>query len=231
MELNCLEVANAIVRRGGQLLVLKYGEPPEAMSYLKSIKKKCDEYNINLEIIDLKTEPDKYFNRLITKATLPLNPMPEIVAERVREVLMKNLIFDIDNFTGKSNYLDCTAEATMRILKYYNLIEPGMSVVVIGRNLGFTIAKELIKEDCTVSITHSKTRKMDLNYLCKNANIVISATGQPVVNDEMVNPTSTIIDVGLGDIENPHLLHSLVKYTPKRYGVGAVTTSVLLSRL
>ena len=78
----------------------------------------------------------------------------------------------------------------------------GMNAVVIGRSniVGKPMAQLLLKESCTVTIAHSKTK--NLEDVCKNADIVVAAVGRPqMIKGDWIKKGAIVIDVGINRIE------------------------------
>ena len=131
------------------------------------------------------------------------------------------------------------------MLKGLNIDLIGKNAVVIGRSniVGKPMAQLLIKESCTVTIAHSKTK--DLPGLCKNADIIIAAVGRPkMVKGEWVKEGAIVIDVGInrveilkdgekktvlvGDVEYNEVEKKASAITPVPGGVGPMTIACLL---
>ena len=141
--------------------------------------------------------------------------------------------------------IPCTPYGCLIILKGLNIDLIGKNAVVIGRSniVGKPMAQLLIKESCTVTIAHSKTK--DLPGLCKNADIIIAAVGKPkMVKGKWIKEGAIVIDVGinrveiLNDGEKKTILMGDVEYneaekkasaiTPVPGGVGPMTIACLL---
>ena len=98
--------------------------------------------------------------------------------------------------------IPCTPYGCLIILKGLNIDLIGKNAVVIGRSniVGKPMAQLLIKESCTVTIAHSKTK--DLPGLCKNADIIIAAVGKPkMVKGKWIKEGAIVIDVGINRVE------------------------------
>ena len=118
----------------------------------------------------------------------------------------------------------------------------GMKAIVVGRSniVGKPMAALLLKESCTVTIAHSRTR--DLPGECRQADIVVAAVGRPeMVKGDWIKPGATVIDVGINRIENDDGTTRLVgdvefdsaaavagAITPVPGGVGPMTIACLL---
>ena len=131
------------------------------------------------------------------------------------------------------------------MLKSLNIDLVGKNAVVIGRSniVGKPMAQLLIKESCTVTLAHSKTK--DLPGVCQNADIVVAAVGRPeMVKGHWIKKGAVVIDVGINRIEidrdgeKKTKLVGDVKYdeaeknasaiTPVPGGVGPMTIACLL---
>lgn len=121
----------------------------------------------------------------------------------------------------------------------------GLEAVVVGRSniVGKPVAQLLLKENCTVTIAHSRTR--DLAAVCRRADILIAAVGQPeLVRGDWIKPGATVIDVGVnrlpapdkgadktrlvGDVCFSEAVEVAGAITPVPGGVGPMTIACLL---
>ena len=98
------------------------------------------------------------------------------------------------------------------------------------------MAQLLLRENCTVTITHSKTK--DLKSECNKADIIITAVGKPkLVKGDWVKKNAIVIDVGInktnngivGDVDFDEVAKIAKAVTPVRGGVGPMTIACLLS--
>jgi methylenetetrahydrofolate dehydrogenase (NADP+)/methenyltetrahydrofolate cyclohydrolase len=118
----------------------------------------------------------------------------------------------------------------------------GMNAVVVGRSniVGKPIAQLLLQADCTVTITHSKTK--DLASVCRNADILIAAIGKPeFIKGDWIKKGAVVIDVGInriavdgktklvGDVEFASAAQNAKAITPVPGGVGPMTIACLLA--
>jgi len=141
--------------------------------------------------------------------------------------------------------IPCTPYGCLLMLKSLGIDLVGKNAVVIGRSniVGKPMAQLLIKESCTVTIAHSKTK--DLPKLCKEADILVAAIGKPeIVKGEWIKDGAIIIDVGINRIEiqkDGEVKNKLVgdvnyiqaekvasAITPVPGGVGPMTIACLL---
>lgn len=141
-------------------------------------------------------------------------------------------------YMGEQCYLPCTPNSVVRIIKSLNIPLEGKRVVIIGRSniVGKPLAALMLKENCTVTICHSKTK--DLQSVCKEADILISAIGKPkFINEEFVKDGAIVIDVGTssfegkitGDVDFDSVIEKASFVTPVPGGVGALTTTLLIN--
>ena len=140
-------------------------------------------------------------------------------------------------YMGEQCYLHCTPNSVVRIIKSLNIPLEGKRVVIIGRSniVGKPLSALMLKENCTVTICHSKTK--DLQSVCKEADILISAIGKPkFINEEFVKDGAIVIDVGTssfegkitGDVDFDSVIEKASFVTPVPGGVGALTTTLLI---
>ena len=141
--------------------------------------------------------------------------------------------------------IPCTPYGCLIMLKSLGIDLVGKNATVIGRSniVGKPMAQLLIKESCTVTIAHSKTK--NLPGICKNADILIAAVGKPeMIKGDWVKDGAIVIDVGINRIEiqkdgnNKTILVGDVNYleaekkasaiTPVPGGVGPMTIACLL---
>lgn len=126
--------------------------------------------------------------------------------------------------------IPCTAEAIMCMLYGYDIPISGKDVCIIGRSerVGRPVAKLMLNEDATVTITHSKTS--DIRRHIEKADIVIACAGNAGFDESYrVYSEATVVDVG-GDFKNPDGLGC--KYLiPAVGGVGPLTRAFLMDHL
>ncbi len=131
----------------------------------------------------------------------------------------------------------CTPSGVMGLLGHAEVEVEGAHAVVIGRSIlvGKPLAALLLAANATVTHCHSRTR--DLAAICREADILVAAAGQPgLVSGEMVKPGATVIDVGtnrvggklVGDVEFESASERAGAITPVPGGVGPMTRAMLL---
>lgn len=140
-------------------------------------------------------------------------------------------------YMGEPNFLPCTPNSVVTLIKSLNIDITGKNVVVLGRSniVGKPVAQLLLNENATVTICHSKTK--NLKEVCKMADILVVAIGRPKFIDETyVNENAIVIDVGTssfegkitGDVDFEKVIDKCKYLTPVPGGVGALTTTLLI---
>ena len=153
---------------------------------------------------------------------------------------------DVDGFhvenagrlaVGEDALVPCTPLGCVMLLKDRLGDLSGQEAVVVGRSniVGKPMAQLLLKENCTVTIAHSRTR--DLPSVVRRADIVVAAAGRPeMIKGDWLKPGATVIDVGInrvdgklvGDVEFASAAENAGAITPVPGGVGPMTIAVLL---
>ena len=236
------------------LTVILIGDLVPSEIYVKNKEKSAKEVGLNSEVIRYANNVDE---NTILKKINDLNedksvsgilvqlPLPKhINKKKVIESISPSK--DVDGFhpmnvgnlsSGYESSVPCTPLGCYLLLKK---IEPNLSgkkAVIIGRsNLnGKPMAQLLLKENCTVTITHSKTK--NLKSECLLADIIIAAVGIPeLVKGDWVKKDSIIIDVGInkvdkgivGDVDFDQVSKRAKALTPVPGGVGPMTIACLI---
>ena len=136
----------------------------------------------------------------------------------------------------------CTPLGCLMLLKDRLGDLAGARALVLGRSniVGKPMARLLIRESCTVTVAHSRTR--DLAEECRRADILVAAVGRPrMVPGDWIKPGATVIDVGInrieagngkaklpGDVDFESALPVAAGITPVPGGVGPMTIACLL---
>lgn len=138
---------------------------------------------------------------------------------------------------GQETTVACTPFGVMKMLESINLPLSGKTAVVVGRSniVGKPMALLLLKENCTVTICHSKTE--NLKEVCKRADVLVAAIGRPkFITSDMVKDGAVVIDVGInrtesglvGDVDFDNVSKIASYITPVPGGVGPMTIAMLL---
>tara|TARA_B100000989_G_C19510448_1_gene458743 strand:+ start:154 stop:1032 length:879 start_codon:yes stop_codon:yes gene_type:complete len=148
----------------------------------------------------------------------------------------------ISQINDQNLLIPCTPYGCLLLLRELNKSLVGKNAVVIGRSniVGKPMAQLLLKESCTVTIVHSKT--VDIQNICKNADILVAAIGKPeIVDNNWVKDGAIVIDVGInriqineeksklvGDVLFKEVENRAFAITPVPGGVGPMTIACLL---
>ncbi len=242
------------------LAILRVGERADDISYEKGAIKRCEGTGVAVKSVVLPADiSQEDFDKELTALNedpqvhgiLMFRPLPQqLDNEKARRMLAPEK--DVDGCTDGSlagvftntplGFCPCTAQAAMEILDYYNVDCKGKEAVVIGRSLvvGRPAAMLLMHKNATPTICHTKT--VDMPEIVRRADIVIVCAGKmESIGAEYFVEGQTVIDVGIGWNEEKGKLCGDVDFdavepivdaiTPVPGGVGAVTTSVLVSHV
>ena len=236
------------------LTVILVGEDAPSKIYVKNKEKFAKEVGMNSEVIKYseKIEEKVLLNKIEelnndkkVSGILVQLPLPKHIDKRkVIETIDHKK--DVDGFhpmnvgnlsSGYDSSIPCTPLGCSLLLKKVEKNLSGKHAVIIGRsNLnGKPIAQLLLKENCTVTITHSRTK--NLKDECLKADILIAAVGVAnLVKKDWVKNGSVIIDVGInklgdkivGDVSFEEVKDKVKAITPVPGGVGPMTIACLL---
>ena len=106
--------------------------------------------------------------------------------------------------TGQDAMVPCTPLGCLLMLRERHGSLSGMNAVVVGRSniVGKPMAQLLLRESCTVTVAHSRSK--DIEAVCRNADILIAAVGrQRMIGADWIKPGATVIDVGINRIDAP----------------------------
>ena len=242
-----------------KLAIVRVGENPDDMSYERSATKKLKSFGLDVASYvfsqDISDEDFKKAFKDINEddevtGILLLRPLPRTINEKDIENMIDPKK-DLDGispiniakvFAGDTTgFSPCTAEAVIEVLKAYDIELTGKRVTVVGRSMvvGKPVSMLLLKENATVTMTH--TRTVDLKKTCSDAEIVIAAAGRAkMLNSDYCGQDAVMIDVGInvdengklcGDVDYATLDGKASAATPVPGGVGTVTTAVLAKHL
>jgi len=140
---------------------------------------------------------------------------------------------------GLDGLAPCTPQGSLRLIKSIKQDLTGLNAVVIGRSLlfGKPMAQLLLKENCTVTQAHSRTK--NLADICKQADILVAAVGRTeMVKGDWIKSGAIVIDVGInrqedgklkGDVDYIEASKKAEAITPVPGGVGPMTIACLLA--
>ncbi len=236
------------------LTVILVGDFAPSKIYVKNKEKSAKEVGINSEII--RYPKDVSESKILSKidelnknddisGILVQLPLPKQIS---KEKIIKAIhpTKDVDGFnpinvgnlsSGYKSIVPCTPLGCLLLIKKIEKNLSGKHAVIIGRsNLnGKPMAQLLLKENCTVTIVHSKTK--NLQNECLKADILVVAVGVPnLVKKNWVKDNVIIIDVGInkvgekiiGDVNFEELKDKVKAITPVPGGVGPMTIACLL---
>jgi len=237
------------------LTVILVGEDPPSKIYVRNKEKSANEVGINSEVIKY---PENVEEKVLLNKIIELNnnnnvsgilvqlPLPKHIDKR-KVIETMNPRKDVDGFhpmnvgnlsSGYDSSIPCTPLGCYLLIKKIEKNLNGKHAVIIGRsNLnGKPLTQLLLKENCTVTITHSKTK--DLRAECSRADIIIAAVGRPkLVKGDWVKKGAIVIDVGInktdsglvGDVDFDEVSKVAKAITPVPGGVGPMTIACLLN--
>ncbi len=238
------------------LAVVMVGDNPASAVYVRNKHIACEGVGMFTETIHLPEETteeallaliadlneDKRFHGILVQLPLPKH----INETRVLDAISPDK--DVDAFhpynvgalvTGRERFLPCTPAGIMELLRYYDISVAGKNCVVIGRSniVGKPMAMLLLAKDGTVTVCHSKTKK--IKEITKQADILVAAVGRPrFVTVDMVKEGACVIDVGInrmedgslcGDVDFAAVSPIASAITPVPGGVGPMTITMLLA--
>ena len=236
------------------LTVILIGEYAPSKIYVRNKEKSAVEIGIKSEIIKY---PDTVDEKTVLNKIKELNkdetvsgilvqlPLPKhINKQHVIETISPHK--DVDGLhpmnvgnlsSGYQGSIPCTPLGCYYLLKKIEPNLTGKKAVMIGRsNLnGKAMAQLLLQEDCTVTITHSKTK--DLQHECLEADVIVAAVGIPeLIKGDWVKKDAIVIDVGInktengivGDVNFEEVSKVAKALTPVPGGVGPMTIAMLV---
>ena len=243
------------------LTVVLVGEDPASQIYVRNKVKQTREVGMISNEIKLPVETtqtqlleelahlndDKSVHGILVQLPLPKHIDESVIIAAIEPTK------DVDGFhamnsgrllNGESGALvPCTPQGCIILAKTHLGDDlSGKHAVVIGRSniVGKPVALLLLQENCTVTITHSRTK--NLAEICQQADILVAAVGRPeFVKAEWIKPGATVIDVGInriedetgkaklvGDVDYKNVQFVCGAITPVPGGVGPLTIACLL---
>lgn len=245
------------------LAVVLVGQDPASEVYVRNKNKSTVEVGMNsfehklsadtseedlLALID-QLNSDPTVHGILCQLPLPDHLNEELV---INSILPEK---DVDGFhisnvgmlsTGQKSMVPCTPLGCLMMLRDHHGSLSGLNAVVVGRSniVGKPMASLLLKDSCTVTIAHSRTKNIEA--LCRGADIVVAAVGRPeMITGDWIGEGATVIDVGINRIPAPEKgegKHKIVgdvhfasvsekagAITPVPGGVGPMTIACLLA--
>jgi methylenetetrahydrofolate dehydrogenase (NADP+) / methenyltetrahydrofolate cyclohydrolase len=241
------------------LAVVLVGEDPASKVYVKN--KSLQTVEVGMKSVEHKL-PVETTEAALLALVAELNRDPTIHGILVQMPLPKHIdslkvieaidpMKDVDGFhavnvgrlsIGERCLVPCTPSGSIILAKSVQPNLKGLNAVVIGRSniVGKPLAQLLIKEDCTVTVAHSRTK--DIEAVCRTADILVAAVGRPeFVKGSWIKPGAIVIDVGInrivgadgkgrlvGDVDFAEAVKVAGSITPVPGGVGPMTIACLL---
>ena len=245
------------------LAVVLVGEDPASQVYVRSKGKMTVEVGMNsfehrlpaeteeaalLALLD-DLNADPAVHGILVQLPLPDHMDESNVINRIDPAK------DVDGFhisnvgllaTGQKAMVPCTPLGCLMMLRDHHGNLSGLDAVVVGRSniVGKPMAQLLLRDSCTVTIAHSRTRNIE--EVCRRADILVAAVGRPeMITGAWVKPGATVIDVGInripapergegktrlvGDVHFDSAAQVAGAITPVPGGVGPMTIACLLA--
>ena len=242
------------INKNPSLTVILIGDFAPSQIYVKNKEKNSTEVGITSNVIKYPKEVsekevldkinelnnDKNISGILVQLPLP----EQISKEKIINAIDPKK--DVDGFnpinvgnlaSGYKSIVPCTPLGCLLLIKKFEKNLSGKHAVIIGRsNLnGKPMAQLLLKENCTVTVVHSKTN--NLQEECLKADILVAAVGVPnLVKKDWVKRSAIVIDVGInkvgdkivGDVNFEEIKDNIKAITPVPGGVGPMTIACLL---
>ncbi len=238
------------------LAVIQVGNDPASTVYVGNKKKACVYIGIESQAYELpettseeellqlihRLNQDPHVNGILVQLPLP----SQIHEANVIQAISPDK--DVDGFhpvsvgrlcIGEKGFVSCTPAGIIQLLKRSGIEIAGKECVIIGRSniVGKPMSMLLLRENGTVTVTHSKTK--DLKSVAKKADILIVAIGKPkMINHEYIKDGAAVIDVGIhrnddgklcGDVDYDDVFPLCSAITPVPGGVGPMTIAMLMN--
>ena len=238
------------------LAVIQVGHDPASTVYVGNKKKACEYIGIKSLAYELEEETtqedllsiiqelnqSKEVHGILVQLPLPKHIDEDAVIEAIDPGK------DVDGFhpasvgalsIGKKGFVSCTPAGVIQLLKRSGIEIEGKECVIIGRSniVGKPMALLLLRENGTVTVTHSKTK--NLKEVSKRADILVVAIGKPkMITKEYVKEGAVVIDVGIhrgvdnklcGDVDFDDVEPYCSAITKVPGGVGPMTIAMLMN--
>lgn len=244
--INTPKVASILVGNdGGSLFYLNNQEKVAVSLGLEFERIHLSEEVTEIELIKKIEElnNDNSVNGVILQLPLPKNMDEKKIISSIspeKDIDCLTFVNQGKLYMGEDTFIPCTPKSVLTILKSLNINLEGMEVVVVGRSniVGKPASALMLKENCTVTICHSRTK--ELKEVCKRADILIVAIGKAkFIDDSYVKDGAIVIDVGTnsvegkitGDVDFEKVINKAAFVTPVPGGVGALTTTLLMKNV
>ena len=246
------------------LTVILVGDNPASKIYVKNkilVAKKIDIESKEILLSSDITEDELIQHILILNKDQNVDgilvqlPLPKHISEK-KIINLISPLKDVDGFhpknfgklfMGDPKFIPCTPLGCLYMLKHEIEDIKGKNAVIIGRSniVGKPMASLLLSSDCSVTITHSKSKNIEVHT--RKADILIVAVGIPeMIDEKFIKPDAIVIDVGInrlesknndnssnkgvlvGDVKFENVLKIAKKISPVPGGVGPMTIACLM---
>ncbi len=238
-----------------KLVVILAGDNPASQIYVNNKKKTAEKLGIVSEIInypasvtetELLEKIEELNNDPTVTAILVQLPLPAHI-DKTKIINEISPIKDVDGFTpensgkllaGETPYVyPCTPKGILLLLDKYGIELDGKHVVIVGRSniVGKPLAVMMLNRNATVTVCHSHTK--NLSEITKAADILVSAVGEKLIEDNMVKINGVVVDVGIfkdetgktrGDVDFANVSKKTSFISPVPGGVGPMTIASLM---
>ena len=237
------------------LAVIQVGDDPASSIYVRNKKRACAYVGIESLSYEL---PEETTEDQLVKLVKELNENDNVHGILVQLPLPKHINADtiirtispdkdVDGFhpesvgrlcIGEPGFVSCTPAGIIQLLKRSEIEIEGKECVVVGRSniVGKPMSILLLRENGTVTITHSRTK--DLKEVTGRADILVVAIGKPkFITADYVKEGAVVIDVGMhcneenklcGDVDFDDIKDKVSAITPVPGGVGPMTIAMLM---
>ena len=236
------------------LAVILVGNDPASEIYVRNKEKGCAETGIysrtirldrdvtqeELENQILALNEDPQIHGILVQLPLPAHLDEEHALSRIlpeKDVDGFHLVNAGHMMIGSPGVIACTPRGALYMIQHTGIDLTGKNAVVVGRSniVGKPMAMLLLRENCTVTICHSRT--VGLEKITRNADVLVAAVGKPgFITAGMVKPGAIVIDVGInrvdgkvvGDVDFETVRETASWISPVPGGVGRMTITMLL---
>jgi methylenetetrahydrofolate dehydrogenase (NADP+)/methenyltetrahydrofolate cyclohydrolase len=249
-----IEKLTAAGHRAPCLAVVLVGDDPASRSYIKGKQRACARIGADSveHLLPEATSQEKLLallqdlnhddavDGILVQLPLPPHIDPPTVAEAIDPDKDADALHPLTSgrlLAGTAALISCTPQGVLAALDHHEIPLKGANAVVIGRSaiVGKPLSLLLQQRHATVTMCHSRTR--DLPGVCRRADVLVAATGQPrMVKADWIKPGAAVIDVGVtevdgelvGDVDFEAALGIAGLITPSRRGIGPLTITMLL---
>lgn len=241
-------------QRPARLAQVIVGHDDAAQVYSRQLMRSCREIGLDCATLahpfeiqeeELRAEVAALNDDANTDGVVLLLPLPSHIRQRVvTDVLRPEK--DVDGLGSRNaghlllgfpSFIPSTADVVLTVLKKEGIPTAGRNAVVVGRSNigGKPIALVLIRQDATVTITHSHTK--NLAAITRSADIFVVSAGRPgLITGDMVKPGAVVFDAGIsevngkvvGDVDFESVKEVASFLTPVPGGLGPLTHLMLI---